>query len=97
MLLSLGIVREEFHQQYISYAVGKHFGCMRARQSQVMLYLKLPHTPRGPQPAIFRDVTAIGIQTTGNADFTLRSEWDLVAAEPFIRAAYKRSKLACPR
>ena len=81
-------ITEMAHQQYIAFAIGRNFACMKVRDLRVLLYLKLDPSKMKNRPHNFRDVTGIGTGATGNVEFEIKSTADLMVCRPFLARAY---------
>lgn len=74
---------------YVAYKASQNIVCMELHKRHVALFLKLdPKTICNP-PKNSRDMTSKGHYGTGDFELTLHSPEDVLAAKPFIEAAYK--------
>ena len=76
---------------YVAYKAAKNFACFEIQQKKILGFLKLEPTDfEGESPANYRDVTHIGHFGTGNAEFTIESDEDVKAIQPFIERSFQR-------
>lgn len=74
---------------YVAYKASQNIVCMQLHKQHVALFLKLDPKEVCNPPENSRDMTSKGHYGTGDFELTLRSPEDVLAAKPFIEAAYK--------
>ena len=88
-ILSIDSSIEEVPKKfYVAYKVAQNFVCLQTEKNKVTLFLKLNPKNFSPLPENARDVSEIGHDGTGNSEYSVRSESDLLEAKNLIRQAF---------
>ncbi|MFF5491294.1 DUF5655 domain-containing protein, partial [Streptomyces virginiae] len=91
LMLGLGDdVSRVDRKQYRAYRTLRNFACVsHGHQQEVVVTLRLSPKDVDLVPGFTRDVSEIGHHGTGDLEVRLRTERDLLRAEPLLRLAYE--------
>jgi predicted transport protein len=88
-IIGLGTVEETPKKYYIAYKTSQNFVCLEAMKDKIKLFLKLNPKDHTPLPHQARDVTKIGHSGTGDFEFVLTNETDLIEAKKYIKLSFE--------
>ena len=91
-LLALGDdVQMKELQHYIAFRRLKNFACVKLRQNDLQVWIRLDPTSVDLEDKFFRDVTNVGHLGTGNLEIRIQNAADLERAKPVILRSYQEN------
>lgn len=75
---------------YLAYKISQNIVCLEPQGKHIKLFLKLKAADVAPPPKTYRDMTGVGHQGTGDAEFTISTAGQLDEVKPFIELAYNK-------